>query len=153
MEDLTNVIDRRSLRYDFTMKERQDLSILLANKTKEISMIEDEKKSVNSQYKAKLDELQASCNKLANQVSDGFEIRDVEVEVKYHEPEHGMKTLVRKDGGKDIVEKMEVHEFNLFNQPQDMEDSEKSQEEEDFFGMDEPAIEKKKRGRKKKSED
>jgi hypothetical protein len=108
--------EKRTLRYDFTAVETHDLSLSLANKTKEKVALEEEKKSVMSQYKAKLDEVTAHCNKLSNQVSDGFEYREVDCEIEYHSPENGKKTVTRLDTKNATVEKMETWEYNLFNQ-------------------------------------
>lgn len=109
--------EKKFLRYDFTAPEIYELSINLANKNKELNSIKEEKKSVNSQYTAKVNEIQASCNKLSGQVSDGHEIREVECEVEFHTPSQGIKTLTRRDTGIKFTEKMAEWEYNLFNQP------------------------------------
>jgi hypothetical protein len=135
--------EKRSLRYDFTAVETHELSLSLANKTKELCALEEEKSSVVSQYGAKIKECRASCNKISNQVSDGWELREVESEIEYHIPSEGRKTITRKDTGKKFEEKMESWEWNLFNQPGGDDD------------LDLPELEnpKPKKGRKKKSED
>lgn len=115
---------KRSLRYDFTAVEIHDLSVQLANKTKELSAITEEKKSVNSQFTARINEVKAATNKLSNQVSDGFEYREIDCEVKFHKPEQGKKTLIRKDTDKVVaVEAMTDYDWNLFNQPEDAGDA------------------------------
>lgn len=106
----------RSLRYDFTAVEIHDYSLQLANKTKELSAIEEERKSVTSNFAAKINEAKATCNKLSNFISNGYEYRDIECIVEYHKPEQGKKTLTRKDTKEKIIEKMEQYEWNLFNQ-------------------------------------
>lgn len=111
--------ERRTLRYDFTASEIHDLSLSLAGKTKELQALEEEKSAVASQYGAKLKEAKAVCNKLSNQVADGWEFREVDCEVKYHHPEQGQKTVIRLDNKKEFVEKMETWEWNLFTQPKD----------------------------------
>lgn len=113
--------EKRTLKYIFTASEIHDHSIQLANKTKEKVAIEEEKKSVSSQYKARVDEVTATCNKLSNQVADGYEFREVDVDIQYHKPSQGMKTVVRKDNGQKTTEKMEDFEWTLFNQPDDEE--------------------------------
>lgn len=118
--DLIPKTEKRSLRYDFSAVEIHDLSLNLAAKTKELAAVEEEKKSVSSQYTARLNEAKATCNKLSNQVTDGYEIRDIECEIGYHKPAQGMKTLTRRDNGKSFEEKMSDWEFNLFNQPDDI---------------------------------
>lgn len=115
---------KRQLRYDFTASEIHDLSVQLANKTKELNAITEEKKSINSQYTAKVNEVKASCNKLSNQVSDGYELREIDCEVEYHKPEQGKKTFIRKDTNTvAAVEAMTDYDWNLFNQPEEEEDA------------------------------
>jgi predicted NodU family carbamoyl transferase len=124
MSELAPKTEKRSLRCDLTAKEIHDHSLQLAEKNKSIVAIEEEKKSVMSQYKARIDETKATINKLSNIVTDGFEMRDVECEITYHKPQQGKKTIVRKDLDKvHAVETMEEWEFNLFNQPDDQETS------------------------------
>ena len=106
--------ERRSLRYDFTAPEIYELSMRLANKTKEIVGKEAEKKSAMSQFGATINELKATVQKLSNQVSEGYEFREVECDIEYNKPEQGKKTLTRRDNKQQIVEKMEGWEWNLF---------------------------------------
>jgi hypothetical protein len=106
----------RSLRYDFTAIEIHDFSLQLANKTKELSAVEEEKKSITSQFSAKINEAKATCNKLSNFISNGYEYRDIECIIEYHKPEQGRKTITRKDNNVSFIENMHSHEWNLFNQ-------------------------------------
>lgn len=105
----------------------------LANKTKEKTLVEEEKASVNKQYGSRLAEINANLNKLAGKVSDGFELREVKCDITYHKPETGQKTILRTDTNEEIIEKMEPFEFNLFNQPKD----EKDPDEDGFEMQDE----------------
>ncbi|HZW70799.1 MAG TPA: hypothetical protein VFF57_07970 [Hanamia sp.] len=115
MEVLKNS-EKRWLRYDFSAPEIHDLSMDLANKTQQFQTVSDEKKSVSSQFKSRLDSIQSDLNSLSNKVASGYEIREVECEVKYHRPEQGKKTITRKDNNQKIIEKMTSEEWNLFNQ-------------------------------------
>jgi len=115
-ENVVPTNEKRSLRYDFTAVEIHDLSLQLATKTKELNALTEEKKTVVSQYSARLNEIKATTNKLSNQVSDGYEIREVDCAIEYHKPKQGMKTLTRSDNNKKIEEKMLAWEYNLFNQ-------------------------------------
>lgn len=119
-------IIRRSLRYDFTAVEIHDLSLELAKKTKELAAVADEKKSVVSQFAARLNEIKATTNKLSNQVADGWEYREIECEVEYHKPQQGKKTIIRKDSNKvAMIETMTDYDWNLFNQPDEETPAEK----------------------------
>lgn len=99
--------EKRSLRYDFTAVEIHDLSLALAGKTKEVTQLTEEKKSVVSQWTAKVNEAKATCNSLSFKVSDGFEYRDIECEVILNQPSQGKKTVIRKDDNRLVgVEEM-----------------------------------------------
>lgn len=108
--------EERYLRYDFNATEIHDLSLNLANKTQERAAIEQEKKSVTSQYKSQLDAVVAEVSSLSNKVTSGYEMRKVECSIEYHKPEQGKKTIIRKDTNEKIIEKMTSEEWNLWNQ-------------------------------------
>lgn len=113
--------EKRYLRYDFSAVEIHELSLEMANKTQEMAQVTQEKKSVTSSFKSKLDILATSVNSLADKVSSGYEIREVQCDIVYHKPKQGMKTLTRKDTGAKIEEKMTDQDWNLWNQVQDEE--------------------------------
>lgn len=109
--------EKRTLRYDFTASEIHDLSVQLANETKKVVSLTEEKKSVNSQWTAKINESKAACNNLSFKVADGYEHREVECEVIYNQPEQGKKTIIRKDSNSLVgVEAMTAHDWDLINQ-------------------------------------
>jgi rRNA processing protein Krr1/Pno1 len=105
--------EKRSLRYDFTAVEIHDLSLALASKTKEVNQLTEEKKSVVSQWTAKVNEAKATCNSLSFKVSDGFEYRDIECEVILNQPAQGKKTVIRKDDNRLVgVEEMSKSDWD-----------------------------------------
>lgn len=106
----------KDLRYDFTEVELHDLSVELANKTKELKQVTEEKKKANSNYTKTINGIKAHCDELSIQVSDGFEYRPIECEVEYHKPSQGTKTVTRKDNGETFTEAMDEEDWNLFNQ-------------------------------------
>lgn len=79
---VTRSKELRNIRYAFTEAELQDKSKQLATACTEKQHIEDEKKSVNSDFKAKIDAKTSSINLLSNHISNGFEMRNVECEVE-----------------------------------------------------------------------
>lgn len=116
LENILPKIEKRYLRYDFSAAEIHDLSIEMANKTQDFASIEDEKKAITSQFSSKLNVLKEKINSLANKVASGYEVREVDCDIEYHKPEQGKKTLVRKDTGAKIIEKMDSQDYNLWNQ-------------------------------------
>lgn len=119
MSDFLPKTERRNIRHDFTATETHDLSLELAAKTRELAGVKEEKKSAGAQYTAKEKEIQALLGRLSNQITDGWEFRERILNIEYHKPETGKKTLTDPETGKVIVERMTEYEYNLFNQPQD----------------------------------
>lgn len=67
MSDIIPEKVKRSIRYDLNAKEVHEYSLQLATQNKNLVSIEEEKKTVVSQYKAKENEAQALINKLSAQ--------------------------------------------------------------------------------------
>jgi hypothetical protein len=65
--------------YQFTPEELKTLSSQMAEKIQEMAQLEDEKKEVMSQFKAKIDECNAVTRRLASNNISGYEYRDLEV--------------------------------------------------------------------------
>lgn len=110
--------ERRSLKYEFSNPEILELSKELANKTQETRQLEEQKKSVVSEYASKTNIAREQVLLLSDKVASGYEVRDVECEVQYHSPTEGMKTLTREDNGYTWMEKMTGSDYTLFNQYQ-----------------------------------
>lgn len=111
------ISEKRTLRYDFTAVEIHDLSVQLANETKKVVSLTEEKKSVVSQWTAKINESKATCNSLSFKVADGYEHRDVDCEVIFNQPANGKKTIIRKDSNTLVgVEAMTTKDWDIINE-------------------------------------
>jgi hypothetical protein len=119
-----SIRETRPLRYEFSREEITELAIELANHNQELRRIEEEKKSVVSEYGSKINISKERISSLSDKVSSGYEVRDIECEVRYHEPAKGMKTLTRLDTGFSWKDKMTDYDFNLFTQYQGEEEME-----------------------------
>lgn len=109
--------EKRTLRYDFTAVEMNDLSQRLANKNKEVKSLIQKKKSVTSQCTAEINAAEAERDVLSNQVSDGYEHREVDCEVVFNQPANGKKTIIRKDSNTLVgVEAMTQQDWNKINE-------------------------------------
>jgi len=106
----------KDLRYDFTEAELHELSVDLANNTKELRRVTEEKSKANSNYNKTINAIKETCNDLSVKVSDGYVYRPTECEVEYHKPSQGTKTITRKDNGETFTEAMDEDDWNLFNQ-------------------------------------
>lgn len=107
--------ETRHVKYVFNAIEVHELSLQMANKNMEHDAIVDEKKTVTSQYAARLNEVKSTLSKLSQQVANGYDMRPIEFTVKYHTPSTGLKTLIPVDASVDsIVEKMNPMDNKLF---------------------------------------
>lgn len=92
------------LKYEFTEDEIHQKGLDLARLNKEHAAIESEKKSVVSGFKAKIDATMTDIETLSNHINNGHEHRYIDCEVRFHDPNTGMKSIFRKDNG-ELVKK------------------------------------------------
>lgn len=72
----------RNIRYLFTKEELEGKSRQLANACTAHDSLEQEKKTVNSDYKAKIEAQISVIKSLSNHISNGYEMKNVECEVE-----------------------------------------------------------------------
>lgn len=87
------------LRYDFTEQEFVEHARQLGRMNQELSRTEERKKTVTAELAADVKRHQDEVQSQSRLVSNGYEYRDVECEVRFHDPEKGKKTIVRLDSG------------------------------------------------------
>ena len=113
MKDLVSIF----YDYKFSREELEEIAVQFAEKWKEKLNVEDEKKSVMSQYKANLDLIEAEISSLTTKHRDRKEIRQIEAQLKlntdtkkreYYHPDTGglLKTESFRD--EDYQKKLEM---------------------------------------------
>jgi len=106
----------KTLKYHFNDAEITEFAKELADKLKEQCSIELEQKSSNALYKQQLTEVEEITSRLRDKIYDGYESRDVHVEIKFHFPEQNQKTWTNPFSGEEVTEEMNNFDHNLFNQ-------------------------------------
>jgi hypothetical protein len=99
--------ERRQLVCILTAEERAQHSLDLARALKAKSALEDQLKSAQAEFKAKIAEKDATINKESGIVANGEEFREVLCEWELDTPVSGKKTLRRTDAafkGTGVVE-------------------------------------------------
>ena len=102
--------DRRTLKYEFSPDElrdmardlarsREDSAELLGRSIQEFATHEDALQSVKADFKAKMDSLTATINRISMHINNGYEFRLIECLTEYHVPRDGMKRVTRQDTG------------------------------------------------------
>lgn len=101
----------RILRCDYSAEELDEKRDELANATIEIGRVEEQKASVNRQFKEKLDGLYSETAELAAQIKERHELRATECIVDLNKPNVGEKTIIRTDTGEMVaIEVMTMEE-------------------------------------------
>ena len=116
---------KRNLKYEFPDNEKLQMGKEMAEVTRDISLLEDEKKAAMSSYKSRIDEKEARRTRLSNCIGDGFEFREINCEIKYNSPTDGTKQVIRKDNS-EVVEELpmtpeELQEELEFKEQQEVE--------------------------------
>lgn len=103
---------KKYLKYQFTAEELKEKSSQLARECRRAEETEDDKKRVMSDFKAKIDALQASISLLSGHINNGYEYRDIECTVELNVPVAGKKTITRTDNDEQVaVENMDSEEM------------------------------------------
>jgi uncharacterized protein YktB (UPF0637 family) len=94
-------------KYVFTQDELNQLGHELARSNRERTGAEDEKKSVMSDFKARIDGLDARINRLSNNISNGFEYKDMECTLELDL--EAKKRIFRRIDTNEIIREEEMH--------------------------------------------
>jgi hypothetical protein len=105
--------EKRFLRCRFTPEELLEVGKTLADATNALVGLEEDKKRVMSDFKAKLDAKNADITIASNKISTGYENRSVECDLVMNTPTEGKKTVIRTDTKEKVgVEEMSEQELN-----------------------------------------
>ena len=104
---------KRFLKYVFTTDEAKENAGNMARSIKEVSQIENELASVKSSFKSKLDLASAEIKQLAEHVANGYEFRNIEVDVTLDFSDR--RVYVHRTDNQELVEdrKMNADEMQL----------------------------------------
>lgn len=95
----------KMLKCHFTQEEMTEFRDKLANSIMDLSSIEDEKKSVMSDYTARINEKKAMINRVASNIRNGYEHREVKCRIDY-DITRRVKTFAREDTGEIVQEEV-----------------------------------------------
>jgi hypothetical protein len=94
---------RRQLRYNFTDPERIEKAKSLAEALNRAAATEAELSRIKSDYKARLESIQAEVDLYNSAVLSGYELREYLCRWSYDEPHKGRKTLRKTEGGEIVA--------------------------------------------------
>lgn len=89
-------------KYKFNEEEMRKIAETLAHKTQELEEIEEEKKAVVSAFKERSDRVSAEQRAAARKYKDGYEMRNIECEVR-RDYEAGIIRYIRVDTGEEVL--------------------------------------------------
>lgn len=69
------------VKYIFSNNEKSEIASEMAQKVTELQQAEDDKKAIMSDYKSKIDGIQANVNNAATKLNSGYEMRSIKCEI------------------------------------------------------------------------
>ncbi len=112
---------KRTLKCEFSDAEMLELGRDLSIKSQELRNLEEQKKSVVSEYGSRMTIAKEQISSLSDKVASGYEMRDISCLVDFHVPERGKKQFTRTDTGETWIEPMNDADYGLFTQWEDQE--------------------------------
>ena len=100
---------KSNLQYKFTTDELLAIGKELGEDTLKLRQLEDDRKMVADEWKAKISYAEGHVQSLSNKVSAGYEYRDIPCTITYDDPAVGEKTMRRDDTG-ELVKVMMMDE-------------------------------------------
>lgn len=94
-----SAIVKEFLKYTFNEEEMREFATDLARKTAEITEAEESKKAAVAQFGDRIASLRADTSSLARKFNSGYEHRNIECRITYHDPSPAQKTTMRLDTG------------------------------------------------------
>jgi hypothetical protein len=92
------------VKYHFSETEKKEIATEMAQKVTDLNGAEDEKKAIASDFKSRIDGLQANINAAATKLNNGYEMRNVDCTV-IPDYERGVWLSVRDDNGQTARER------------------------------------------------
>ncbi len=86
-----------NLKCVLTQDEKLAIGQTMAESLNEIGSLENDAKTMASDFKAKIASREATLNSDKNKLQSGYEYREIDCELEYDQPMAGKKTLVRLD--------------------------------------------------------
>lgn len=96
----------------YTDAERMEIADRLARANVAKVQLEEQKKTVDADLKARIEEQSEAIQRESRKLMSGYEYRDVECEITYDTPQPGWKTVARVDTG-EIVRQAPMTEAEL----------------------------------------
>lgn len=91
-----------NLDYHFTEPELVALGKELGESQLKLRQLDDDRKMVADEWKAKISSAEAHINSLSNKTSSGYEYRDIDCTITLDDPIPGDKTMRRNDTGETV---------------------------------------------------
>lgn len=98
------------MRYDFRQSELLEHARNLGRLNQELATAQERKKAVSADLAAAVKRCEEAVAEETRLVTNGYEYRDIECTVWYHEPRSGVKTIARGDTGEFVKEARMTHD-------------------------------------------
>jgi hypothetical protein len=99
---------REWLRYDFSEEELKAFGLEMAQATQKASIVEDEKKAANANFKDRIEKEQLIARTAARHINTGFENRDIDC-IKMIDYKKEIVIITRTDTG-EVVDERDIRD-------------------------------------------
>lgn len=103
-----------SLKHEFSTEEINEIAVEMSHQINERNRVVVEKASAMKSFNGQLKYWETKINQNNELITDGYEYRDVTVEVEFNKPVNGQKMITRLDTEESWQEPMTLEEFDLF---------------------------------------
>jgi hypothetical protein len=100
------------LRYDFSQEELRQKAKDLALSVQKQARAQEEQKAAQAQFKQRIEFEAAQIAALSNNISMGWDMRNIDCEVQYHTPSQGWKRTVRLDT-REVVNEVAMSTYEM----------------------------------------
>jgi len=99
---MNNRTIKLDLRHTFSDKEINTLGRELGATLQRVEKLEEEKAELSADFTAKIKREKLDLHDTSRKIQNGYELREIECQIRYNEPEVGKKTTIRTDTVKTV---------------------------------------------------
>lgn len=91
---MAKILRNENIKHILTAEEKTDLGARIAREVDNMQRLEEEKKSIVSEYNGKILLAKQNINKDSGLLNNGYEFRATECEIKMNTPKNGVKKII-----------------------------------------------------------
>jgi hypothetical protein len=91
---MAKILRNENIKHILTQEEKNELGAQIAREVRNVQELEEEKKSIVSEYASKIALAKQNISKNSGLINNGYEFRSTECEIKMNNPKTGTKKII-----------------------------------------------------------